>query len=86
MNACDLLVGSDFKKRFEKIFVNGVHYTDGAPGTKPPTAYRWEFKCSRCAKLWSVLTGSARWQGATPDCECGSTGFATGIPVVAHRG
>ena len=82
MNACDLLNGSSFRK----LLVNGVHYTDGAPGTKAPSAYRWDLICSSCRKSWSVLGASARWIGGPVLCECGGTGLISGVPAVAHRG
>jgi hypothetical protein len=81
MNAFDLLNGSSFRK----LFVNGTYYTDGAPGTKAPSAYRWDLICSSCRKTWSVLGPSSQWVAGPARCECGGTGLISGVPTVAHR-
>lgn len=82
MNATDLLAGSHFKK----IFVNGMQYTDGAPGTQAPVAYRWDLKCASCSNTWSVISGSPRRHAGPAHCTCGGIGFVCGVPVVASRG
>jgi hypothetical protein len=82
MTACDLLNDCSFRK----LYVNGTYYTDGAPGTKSPSLYRWDLICSICGKTWSLLRPSARSLEAPEYCACGGTGMIAGIPEVAYRG